>query len=106
MSPTIRRVSAAPLPAEVAQFKDSMHALSVSVDHILALLSLPPQYVTASTLGTRLAEVLTCLHTHRQHSAALSKQLEDLKELVKYMQALSQLAHNTCGPAQADFRGD
>ncbi len=73
------------------EFKASMQALSTVVVSIVQLLSQPPEKIAASSLGSRLAQLLTCLRQHRGHAVALAPCMSSPGLLVQYLDNLRQL---------------
>jgi hypothetical protein len=85
-----RSRSSGPSPEE-KQFKSSMHDLSSAVVNIVQLLSQPAQSVTPSSLGVRLAHLLTSVRVHRAHAVALGDRITEPGALAKYLDGLRQL---------------
>ncbi len=73
------------------EFKESLQQLGNAIVSIVKLLSLPPEQVSASALGSRLALLLTCVRKHRSHVLVITPQVEDLSELMEYLQGLGKL---------------
>lgn len=73
------------------QFQATMQSLSESVIELIKLLNLPASHVSASALGTALANLLKQIRTHHGAVLALGTRAQDIKIQVKYLQALLDL---------------
>jgi hypothetical protein len=85
-----RRQHSASDPLE-AQFKSTMQGLGSCVVSLIQLLNLPANQVSASALGTGLANLLKQIRAHHSAVLALGARTQDVKAQVKYLQALLDL---------------
>lgn len=85
-----RRQSSEGNPLE-AQFQSTMQGLSESVVHLIQLLNQPAKQVSASELGSALANLLKQIRSHHSAVLSLGARDQDIKIQVKYLQALLNL---------------
>ncbi|MBS7807538.1 hypothetical protein [Variovorax sp. PCZ-1] len=91
MAMSYQRARSSEIDEHSKNFKISLQALSNAVVSIVQLLSHPPETVTASALGTRLAQLLMCLRQHRTHALALASGMQETTQLTLYLDNLRKL---------------
>ena len=90
MQPLSRRQNLKSDPHEI-QFTSTMQSLGSSIVSLIQLLNLPASQVSASALGTCLANLLKQIRAHHTAVLALGGRTQDIKTQVKYLQALLDL---------------